>query len=138
VSDHAHYYFSPSVRRGLASAITADAIGPRAIIKVRAHLTATGAGDAEKVLAQDVQLYGPGDILGFNPQIVARTDPRPDASDFEPNYFAAIDFTEPDFPWRFSPVKAAPDGSVKPWIALIVLEQAEFQFVSKGADGVPP
>jgi hypothetical protein len=138
VSQLAHYYFSPAVRRGLASAIDADATGPRAVIQVRADLTASGAGDDKKSISQEVQIYGPGDILGFDARIVVRTDPRVNVGDFEPNFLPAVDFADPDFPWRFSPVKAAADGSLKPWIALVVLEATEFTFASKGAKGVPP
>src|SRR5438128_7398099 len=135
---HVNYYFSPAVRRGLASAIAADATGPRATVQVHAQVTASGGGKEEKSVTREIQLYGPGDIVGFNPHAVARTDPRPNVADFEPNYLATIEFADPDFPWRFSPVKPAADGSLKPWIALVVLERSEFQFASRGADGVPP
>ena len=77
MSQHVHYYFSPAVRRGLASAITADPTGPRASVKVRATVTAAGAGEESKELARDMQVFGPGDILGFDARVVARTDPRP-------------------------------------------------------------
>ena len=72
-----------------------------------------------------VQLVGPGDITGIDPQQVIRTEPRAGVSDFEPNYLAAIDFYDEDFPWRYSPL--APDGAthrLPPWIVLIVLKDA--------------
>lgn len=135
----AHYYFSPAVRRGLASAITADATGPRAIVQVRAQVVASGgAGDDKKDVSQDVHLYGPGDVLGFSAHAVARTDPRPLVGDFEPNYLVTIDFADPDFPWRYSPLKPGKQGSLRPWIALVVLEKSEFQSASKGEKGLPP
>lgn len=77
-----------------------------------------------------VQLYGPGDILGFDPRIVVRTDPKPDVGDFEPNCFPAIEFADANFAWRFSPDfvplpenkdKDRPLPKLRPWIALIVL-----------------
>ena len=54
-----------------------------------------------------VQLVGPGDVAGVQARQVIRTEPRAGVSDFEPNYLAAIDFYDEDFPWRYTPV--APD-----------------------------
>ena len=51
-----------------------------------------------------VSLVGPGDIAGVNPQQVIRTEPRHSVTDFEPNYLAAIDLYDEDFPWRYSPL----------------------------------
>jgi hypothetical protein len=70
--------------------------------------------------AQTLALYGPGDILGFDPAQVVRTDPRADVYDFEENYFPAVEFSDPDFAWRFTPV-AAEGHILRPWLALIVL-----------------
>ncbi len=72
---------------------------------------------------QTVQLYGPGDILGFDARIVARTDPKPDVGDFEPNFFPAVEFADPDFAWRFTPANTDKDApKLTPWVALVVLE----------------
>ena len=44
-------------------------------------------------------------------------------TNFEPNYLAAIEFYDEDFPWRYTP--AAPDGRrLLPWLALVVLTLA--------------
>ena len=168
MNELAHYYFSPAVRRGLSSAIAADATGARAVIKLRAEVVASGAAigvtsdayqqmdmigriitdaqsqaaaanehDDKKEIARDVELYGPGDVLGFSEHAVARTEPREHVRDFEPNYLASIDFVDPDFPWRYSPLAAGADGKLTPWIALIVLEQSEFKVASEGQKGSP-
>ena len=57
-------------------------------------------------IPRQVRLYGPGDVTGIDPQQVVRTEPRHLATDFEPNYFPAIEFDRPDFPWLFTPAKA--------------------------------
>ena len=40
-----------------------------------------------------------------------RTEPRHLATDFEPNYFPAIEFDRPDFPWIFTPATANAEGN---------------------------
>ena len=69
----------------------------------------------------NVQLYGPGDITGLDAREIIRTEPHAHMTDFEPNYFPAIEFDRPDFPWLFTP--AAADGArrLRPWICLIVI-----------------
>ena len=49
-------------------------------------------------------------------------------TNFEPNYLPYIEFYDEDFPWRYTP--AAPDlglHRLRPWLALIVLEEDEFR-----------
>ena len=121
----AQYYFVPDVRQGLAAWIK-NHDPRRASIRVELDTTVRSIdpqGESAVTLEQTVQLYGPGDILGFDGRIVARTDPKPDVGDFEPSYFPAIEFADPDFAWRFTPAstdKEAP--KLTPWIVLIVLE----------------
>ena len=47
------------------------------------------------------------------------------ASDFEPNYFPAIEFDRPDFPWLFTPAKADDTGRLRPWLCLVVVRKQE-------------
>ena len=107
------------------------------------QLTAAGAGAArasasvtlavtselarKDLPAVTVQLIGPGDITAIQSQQIIRTEPRAGVTDFEPNYLAAIDFYDEDFPWRYTPV--APDAAshhLAPWIVLVALTDAEF------------
>lgn len=77
---------------------------------------------------QDVALYGPGDVIGIDPRAVIRTDPHNWITNFEGNYLAAVDFTDADFPWRYTP--AAPDQAglrLRPWLTLLVLTPDEFK-----------
>ena len=60
-------------------------------------------------MARDVELYGPGEVIGIEGRAIIRTDPRPWITNFEPNYLAQIEFYEEDFPWRYTP--AAADAS---------------------------
>ena len=72
-----------------------------------------------------MRLYGPGDVTGIDPQQVVRTEPRHLATDFEPNYFPAIEFDRPDFPWLFTPAKADAAGKLRPWLCLVVVRKQE-------------
>ena len=75
-------------------------LAPRA--KVSVGLTVTTI--AEQTV--DLSLYGPGDVIGVDPRMIVRTDPRPLSADVEPNYMPLIEFDPPDFPWMFTPARA--------------------------------
>ena len=123
------YQFLPWARRGLARAHrTPDAGGPlpaRAQVKVGLTLQARqdGAGAAAVSGGIDLSLYGPGDIIGIDPRLVVRTDPRPNVTNFEPNYLAVVDFDPPDFPWMMTPAHADAAQRLRPWLALVVLRR---------------
>ncbi|MEW2354301.1 hypothetical protein [Spirillospora sp. NPDC029432] len=127
------YSFLPWLRTGLSTRIGGDpGTAPRAAIKVQLKLTgdALKPGDPppSRLVEQQLQIYGPGDVIGVDPRAISRTEPRPSISNFEPNYLAHIEFYDEDFPWRYSP--APPDGGTKrlaPWLALVVLTEAEFE-----------
>jgi len=74
-----------------------------------------------------VRLYGPGDITGIDRQQVVRTEPRNLATNFEPNYFPAVEFDRPDFPWLFTPARSAKEDASKlrPWLCLVVVRKQE-------------
>lgn len=131
----AHYTFLPFYRTGLASAI--DRIQGN-----RGELTVTlkaKIGANEESFDQKVRLIGPGDVLGIDPRAVVRVEPRFDTNDFEPNYLAAIEFFEEDYPWRYSPRPSAGDR-LAPWLALIVLEEGQGEFTGPKDQGpdLPP
>jgi hypothetical protein len=123
------YAFLPWLRQGMATAIAAPpATGIRASIHVEVDITGTpvnGGAPLTQSAAQDIALYGPGDILGIDARAVIRTEPRAGVSNFESNYLAAIDFYDEDYPWRYTPAPAA-GLQFSPWIALIVLKQGEY------------
>ena len=124
------YRFMPFARRGLARAHTnADAAGgglaaqPR--ITVGLTLQAKQDGNAVSAVSGNVplRLYGPADIIGIDQRLVVRTDPKPNTTDFEPNYLAAVDFDPPDFPWLLTPARADAAGRLRPWLVLVVLQR---------------
>jgi hypothetical protein len=123
------YAFLPWLRQGVANAITAPpATGNRASIHVDLTVNGTpivGNTPLTAPAGQDISLYGPGDIVGIDARAIIRTEPRAGVTNFESNYLAAVDFYDEDFPWRYTPVPSS-GLQLNPWIALIVLSQAEF------------
>ncbi len=115
------YRFLPWTRRGLASVVSQPDVG--ANLPARAPLsvaiTITGVAPA----GVNLELYGPGDIVGMDPRLIVRTEPRPNITDFEPNYLAAIEFDLPDLPWMFTPARAGAQERLRPWCVLVVLDQ---------------
>src|SRR5512133_132410 len=113
------YRFLPWTRRGLAAAIqeqdadTALATPPSlaARSKLDVALTVTNLNPA----GIQLELYGPGDVIGVDPRLIVRTDPRPNITDFEPNYLAAIEVDLPDFLWMFTPARARDQDRLRPW-----------------------
>jgi hypothetical protein len=121
---HANYVFLPWVRQGMASGIqTPDSLGANqagvATIPVTLRINGTEALD------RNVRLHGPGDVTGIDPQQVVRTEPRHLATDFEPNYFPAVEFDRPDFPWLFTPARADATGLLRPWLCLVVVRKQD-------------
>jgi hypothetical protein len=123
------YAFLPWLRQGVARTISAADGDASVLLRATAHveLTLTGQGLDGSTLtsqvARDVELYGPGEVIGIESRAIVRTDPRPWITNVEPNYLAHIEFYEEDFPWRYTP--AAADASrlrIRPWIALVVLK----------------
>ncbi|MEO8278747.1 MAG: hypothetical protein ABI564_03575 [Ideonella sp.] len=121
------YQFLPWVRRGLTVALdTVDNLGnlpAHAEAHVGVTLAAPLAGEAIAPLA--VRLHGPGDVIAIDTSLVVRTDPRPNTTNFEPNYCAIIDFDPPDFPWMLTPARANADHRLRPWLVLVVLDVAK-------------
>lgn len=127
------YSFLPYLRIGLPNKIVQPDQDP---VKLRAtfdlELTvegkAVGGGAAlTEVVAKPVQLYAPGDIVGIDARAFFKTEPLNWITNFESNYLPYIDFYEEDFPWRYTPSRAdEPLHRLRPWIALVALEEGEF------------
>jgi hypothetical protein len=127
----AEYTFLPWMRRGLANQLKDPAgVGAsRGKLDVSVTVGSDAPGGAPpSPVVKPIELVGPGDITGINPQQIIRTEPRAGVSDFEPNYLALVDFYDEDFLWRYSPF---PTDGVKhrlpPWIVLIALKDDEFE-----------
>ena len=120
------YSFLPWLRRGIATQISQDpGTAARASIEVKLRIDGTprAAGTTlTREVGHDVQLYGPGDVIGVDPRSIVRTEPRDWVTNFDPNYLAFVEFYEEDYCWRYSPaVPDATTGRLAPWLALIVL-----------------
>jgi hypothetical protein len=132
------YTFLPWLRHGLANRISAPdspvSTAPRASVQVDLELTgaALDGGTLTRPIPRAVDLYGPGDVVGIESRAIVRTDPRHWITNFEPNYLAAIEFYDEDFPWRYTPAAPSTAGPsrLRPWIALLVLAEDEFDDAS--------
>jgi hypothetical protein len=119
------------MRQGIAAEIgVVDDLGSdeSGTARQRAEVLVSFKVNAQPV-SRPVQLLGPGDVLGFNPQAVVKTEPGNWVTDFEANYLPYVEFYEEDFLWRFTPARSAGDleqSRLRPWIFLIVLEASEF------------
>ncbi|MEJ8823736.1 hypothetical protein WKW80_17120 [Variovorax humicola] len=123
-SPQANLSFLPWVRQGAAAAITTpDSLGAgqRAVADLSAVLSVNGSA-APPVT---VRLRGPADVVGIDANQIVRRDPRPGSIDFEPNYFAGIEFDRPDFPWLFTPAGADANGKLRPWLCLVVVRKQD-------------
>ena len=121
------YSFLPWLRSGIATKIVAPAgTDSRANLPVTLHVAGdaviAGAPPIGVDVVRNVQIYGPGDVIGVDGRAVSRIEPRPWITNVEPNYLAHIEFYDEDFPWRYSPAGAqGAGGRLTPWLALIVL-----------------
>lgn len=118
------YTFLPWIRQGIANQIGAAPSANRATVAVSLTVEGSkiGGGMETATVPRNVELYGPGDIIGIDSNQVSRVEPDNWVTNFEPNYFPAIEFYDEDFPWRYTP--AAPVGrKLLPWLALVVLEE---------------
>jgi hypothetical protein len=132
----ATYTFLPWLRRGLSGRIETPAGAGASRATLSASFSVASETGRRDLTPVTVNLIGPGDVAGVQPQQIIRTEPQLGVTDFEPNYLAAIDFYDEDFPWRYSPV--SPDAAshrLPPWIALVVLKAEEF--TRSGAGGQP-
>jgi hypothetical protein len=134
------YHFEAWTRRGIVADVstpdTGGSLDARANLNVQITISADNAEAGTQPGAVDVQLYGPGDVIGIDPRHVIRTEPREFTTNFEPNYLCGIEFDAPDFLWLFTP--AAPNGNkLRPWLVLIVLADGEFTPPSQAPNPLP-
>ena len=124
MADTANYIFLPWVRQGAASSIQVldRSQDQRGVVSVSVDLHIS---NDPTPITQTVRLYGPGDVTGIDQQQVVRTEPRNQSFDFEPNYFPAIEFDRPDFPWLLTPAKADATGILRPWLCLVVVKKRD-------------
>lgn len=123
----ARYQFHSWARRGMSANIRdTDDLGSGTVhTKERAQVSLElNANDAP--VPKTFALVGPGDVIGINREMIVRTEPLNWITDFEPNYLAFIEFYDEDFAWRYTPARATGER-LRPWVALLVLEEDEFE-----------
>ncbi|HLL75087.1 MAG TPA: hypothetical protein VK421_07450 [Pyrinomonadaceae bacterium] len=87
-----------------------------------------GGSDQTASVSRQVELYGPGDVIGIDSRAIFRTEPRHWITNFEANYLPFVEFYDEDFPWRYTPAAPSPDQKrLTPWLTLVVLEESEFE-----------
>ncbi|HEU5236067.1 MAG TPA: hypothetical protein VFU37_02930, partial [Pyrinomonadaceae bacterium] len=138
MADPANHIFLPWVQPGVAANIPDEAID-QLTTNQRSRVTLPVTLAINNVpVAQTVRLYGPANVKGIDPQQVVRTEPKAGTNNFEPNYFPAIEFDRPDFPWLFTPAKADTQGRLRPWLCLIVvLKQRGVQLSPSSGQSLP-
>ena len=118
----ARYHFIPWTRQGAATAVpTVETLD--ATLPAQVRLPVTVQVNNRHDVAVTVRLYGPGDVTGIDRRQIIRTDPPHRATNFEPNYFPAVEFDRPDFPWLFTPAAATAEGKLRPWLCLVVVRR---------------
>ncbi|MEF8856812.1 MAG: hypothetical protein V5A16_05260, partial [Haloplanus sp.] len=101
MSGSADYRFLPWVRRGFRPSDPDPLSGPVAdpseftIRLTPAAERADGTASTSTEETVDVRMYGPGEVLGFDHRQVVRVEPEHGTTDFEPNYFPAVEFDRP-------------------------------------------
>jgi hypothetical protein len=127
--DFGRHHFLAWARQGLVATLSNPDYGStlpdRGSLSVALDVVAHNPDTTTAISPVTAQMFGPGDVLGFDPRHVVRTEPKDSTTNFEPNYLAGIEFDSPDFPWLFTPAGPAGDR-LRPWIALIVLAESEY------------
>lgn len=114
------YALLPWLRRGVSTVVGAGAIVDR---RLRVPIDISfGEGRAASVV---LEMVGPGEVVGLDRRMVARTWPRANVHDAEPNFFPMVEFDQADLPWRYSPAAPPPDDRLQPWLCLLVLTDGE-------------
>ncbi|MEM9150481.1 MAG: hypothetical protein AAGB19_08515, partial [Cyanobacteria bacterium P01_F01_bin.3] len=140
------YTFLPWLRQGIANSIDDTDFDPsvqtRASVNIALNLKGEpveGTDLLERTISRDVELYGPGDIVGIDAKAILKAEPRNWITNFETNFLPYIDFYDEDFPWRYTPAKPAAGNlnRLRPWIMLVVLAEGEFEERGGGSGSRP-
>ncbi len=141
-------YFLPYIRQGITTLAEHGQVkGKRMTIPVKLTIAASNKKDntnKKDIVEKEITLFGPGDLLGINENVISRLAPFPDANSFEPALAPFIEFSEPDFLWRFTSLQTSDKKNWIPWLTLIILktesgkEEGEFVKVQNSNKELPP
>jgi hypothetical protein len=125
-------FFLPTLRRGLVGQVTATDPGEGAIGPAEVPMGLTVAGTE---ISKAVHLLAPHHVASIAPDQIVRRYPVPGATDVETNYFPLIELGPPDLPWRYTPAAPGTHDRLRPWIALVVVEEGVEGIAFIGAPG---
>jgi hypothetical protein len=139
------YSFLPWLRHGIANQIDPASTSVAGRSRATFHISLRAEGEAladgavplSEPIERDVELYGPGDIIGIDRRAIIKTESRQWITNFESNYLPYIDFYDEDFPWRYTP-EVPGNHRLRPWIMLVVLKEDEFEDGAQTADNPLP
>ncbi len=118
----AKYFFIPWIREGLGSRIEDIADDSDLLNEHRSKSSLSlQINEKSDLINKGVEFFGPGDVVGIDQNIIARTDPKNNVGDFEPNFFPMIEFWEEDLPWMITPARIT-NSQWQPFVCLIVLK----------------
>ena len=140
-------YFLAYMRQGITTLAAHDQVsGKRMTIPVKLTITAsdkTNNTDRNDLVEKVVSLFGPGDVLGINENVISRLAPLPNVNNFQPSLTPFIQFSEPDFLWRFSSLQTADKKNWISWLSLIILksqngdEEGEYEMIQQPNKALP-
>ena len=116
----ANLVFLPWVRRGAAAAL----LDPDTFGSDQAGVAASTASitiNSAQPASVPIKVMGPGHVTGLDRRQILRTDPAPNSTSFEPNYFPLVEMDEPALPWLFTPAGAGAQNRLRPWLCLVVV-----------------
>jgi hypothetical protein len=141
-------YFLAYMRQGITTlADHGQVAGRRMTIPVKLTVTASDKiinTDRQDVVEKVISVFGPGDVLGINENVISRLAPVPNIYNFQPTLTPFIEFSEPDFLWRFTSLQTTDKKNWIPWLSLIILksengeEEAEYVKVENSNKALPP
>lgn len=130
------------LRRGMARGIGTVDADPTAALPLRGTIRAVvqlvDSRDLEATAEVDLDLVGPGDVVGLDAGQIVRMVPPPGAADVEANDFPTIELIAPDLPWLLTPAQATTDRErLRPWLVLVCVEEREGIEYDAGARPLP-
>lgn len=130
------------LRRGMASGIGGRDTDPSSALPLRnsarAIVSLTDSRGVEATSQVDLQLVGPGDVVGLDTAQVVRMVPPDGAVDVEANDFPFIELSAPDVPWVLTPAQATrASDRLRPWLVLVCVELRDGVEFDGGARPLP-
>ncbi|MEN0061384.1 MAG: hypothetical protein AAGA48_04490 [Myxococcota bacterium] len=118
--------FFPWIRRGFARFIDTMDDGTYEISRDQS-LTAYIEIDGNKANTT-FSVRPPDQVRSIDTSQVLRRYPSPNTPDAESGYFPHIEFVAPDLPWAVTPLAPSDAGRLRPWLALVCVEEANLTF----------